>query len=387
MYGRLMGLNRNQVDDYLENLNKTSQERIEFAKERIKLELEENSKLQLLLDKLKTEKETYLSQEKYIEASKKRLKDTLLALDKVTSEEIEKNLSSIKDKLSSYDKRLELAKKEIQTTRSNIDELFHKIKGALQEEKKAEPEEEFDFSDDSRNNIKLLPFLKEKPKNETSEEPIGNEIVLDLPKEAIKEDIEEDVSYMKKSENQKVTADGLSIKDLDKISANLGHQPSRISKKLEINEDIIPKKEFNGFWSDSDSSYKTMNANADNIIAPEAIIPTNSITKKDPISEIYQGGSSGIPLFVKPEAAPTVNSIPPRVPQPDTAAASPTVAKEIELIRHRYIVGKLSGEDMYDSEGRLIISKNTVITPEIIVKAETEGKLPDLIVNMILPGI
>lgn len=67
--------------------------------------------------------------------------------------------------------------------------------------------------------------------------------------------------------------------------------------------------------------------------------------------------------------------------------ASPAVEKEIKTIRHKYVVGKLAGEDLLDSGGKVIILKNELITPEVVEKAEMEGKLPELIINMVIPGL
>jgi glycosyltransferase involved in cell wall biosynthesis len=75
------------------------------------------------------------------------------------------------------------------------------------------------------------------------------------------------------------------------------------------------------------------------------------------------------------------------VPSREASQASQVVADEIASIRHRYIVGKLAGEDLYDLEGKLIIAKSSAITPETIEKAEKAGKLAELIVNMVIPGL
>ncbi|HOV79226.1 MAG TPA: hypothetical protein PK728_03905 [Bacillota bacterium] len=67
--------------------------------------------------------------------------------------------------------------------------------------------------------------------------------------------------------------------------------------------------------------------------------------------------------------------------------ASPAVEKEIKTIRHKYVVGKLAGEDLLDGSGKVIILKNELITPEVVERAEAEGKLPELIINMVIPGL
>lgn len=63
------------------------------------------------------------------------------------------------------------------------------------------------------------------------------------------------------------------------------------------------------------------------------------------------------------------------------------VQREAELLRIRYMLGKLAGTDLYDREGRLIIRKGEPITEEKIQKADVAGKLADLIIHMKLPGM
>lgn len=65
---------------------------------------------------------------------------------------------------------------------------------------------------------------------------------------------------------------------------------------------------------------------------------------------------------------------------------SPGLSDEIQSIKNRYIVGKAAGENLYTTDGRLIISKGQTITSQIVQEAEHQGKLPDLIVQMVIPG-
>lgn len=74
-------------------------------------------------------------------------------------------------------------------------------------------------------------------------------------------------------------------------------------------------------------------------------------------------------------------------PRPAPAKASPAVDKEIKTVRHKYVVGKLAGEDLTDGSGQIIIRKGEEITAETVDRAEREGMLADLIVNMVIPGL
>ncbi|PZX07062.1 hypothetical protein C7437_101169 [Psychrobacillus insolitus] len=61
--------------------------------------------------------------------------------------------------------------------------------------------------------------------------------------------------------------------------------------------------------------------------------------------------------------------------------------EQINSIKSRYIVGKMAGKDLYDSQGNLIISKSQIITSQVVNKAHCEGELAELIVNMKISGL
>ncbi|WP_336787925.1 hypothetical protein [Paenibacillus sp. MMO-177] len=65
---------------------------------------------------------------------------------------------------------------------------------------------------------------------------------------------------------------------------------------------------------------------------------------------------------------------------------SPALAQDIRFVQQRYIVGKIAGESLYDEAGKLVVAKGETITFDIVQRAEKAGKMPDLIVHMIIPG-
>lgn len=58
---------------------------------------------------------------------------------------------------------------------------------------------------------------------------------------------------------------------------------------------------------------------------------------------------------------------------------------KVKDIRLKYVVGKIVGEDLMDKEGKLLASKDSVITEALVEEATREGKLAELIINMQLP--
>jgi hypothetical protein len=61
--------------------------------------------------------------------------------------------------------------------------------------------------------------------------------------------------------------------------------------------------------------------------------------------------------------------------------------KDFNNLRYKYLIGNIAGEDLFDKNNNLIISRNSVINSEVVAKAENAGKLAELIVNMILPDV
>ncbi|MCZ8512619.1 hypothetical protein O9H85_09375 [Paenibacillus filicis] len=66
---------------------------------------------------------------------------------------------------------------------------------------------------------------------------------------------------------------------------------------------------------------------------------------------------------------------------------SKAIDSEIMAIRYRYIVGKIVGEDLFGRDGRKIAGRGEKITPELVERAERNGLLVELIVQMTIPGL
>jgi hypothetical protein len=68
----------------------------------------------------------------------------------------------------------------------------------------------------------------------------------------------------------------------------------------------------------------------------------------------------------------------------NTGVPKTELNEDAKYIRQKYIVGKIAGDDLYDRNGKLIIGRRSPITPAVVEYADREGKLPELIVHMIL---
>jgi hypothetical protein len=58
---------------------------------------------------------------------------------------------------------------------------------------------------------------------------------------------------------------------------------------------------------------------------------------------------------------------------------------DIKKMRNALIIGKISGEDLLDSDNNIIIPKGKALSEDDVALAEKASKLPELIINMVLP--
>jgi hypothetical protein len=61
--------------------------------------------------------------------------------------------------------------------------------------------------------------------------------------------------------------------------------------------------------------------------------------------------------------------------------------KTVDRNPYSYMIGKIAGEEVLDKSGDTIIKKNETITSDHIQQSQQEGKLTELIINMIIPNV
>lgn len=109
-----------------------------------------------------------------------------------------------------------------------------------------------------------------------------------------------------------------------------------------------------------------------------------------------QGATSNLDVHAEAEMLPSgtnTENPPPSEdasslgPRPTVAPASEALGEEIRFVRERYIVGKTAGQSLLAADGRVLIAKGGRITVQTVADAEREGKLAELVVHMIMPGL
>ncbi|PKM87466.1 MAG: hypothetical protein CVU87_09500, partial [Firmicutes bacterium HGW-Firmicutes-12] len=223
----------------------------------------------------------------------------------------------------------------------------------------------------------------------------------------------------------KITADGTGMSDVtnksykkednkqfDRMMEDLAKalNPHQIQREKEIIEDattdkqIIEEPNENSFWTDENKVAEETASAVEDIINEKAqdsedeIAMVDGILQKIAAGEVNPKHNSDDYFGANEDVISNVisnNSVRESLPQQkqeierheDSILGSPAVAAEINNVRHKYITGKLAGQDLTDKNGNMIIAKGEVITSEVVARVEAEGKLPVLIVNMVLPGM
>jgi hypothetical protein len=123
-----------------------------------------------------------------------------------------------------------------------------------------------------------------------------------------------------------------------------------------------------GFWEGAE---KYLEFDAPEPVLPEAalVLPRKRVSDRGPAS-----GPEPVAISDETERA-------------EEKLASSAVTEEIRQLRRSYIVGKLAGEALRDSSGRLIVGKYETITEKVLLQAERSGKLSELVIHMIFPGL
>jgi hypothetical protein len=177
-------------------------------------------------------------------------------------------------------------------------------------------------------------------------------------------------------------------------------QTSYESQSLPSSIPVLRKEQVKavgmGFWENADDYMEPENIEDQQFFIPNAY--TNSFTAPQGALTFFEALPNAMEEAAAALEAPAASKQqgrlepPPKgdtAPEPSTGKSkqSPAITEEIRMIRQKYIVGKIAGEDVYDSTGKLIIAKQSMITGEVVDKADVEGKLAELIVNMIIPGL
>lgn len=366
---KMFGYNKEQVRQHLEHLDKSHQEELE----KLQKSLEEARLARKLssekLEELQAAKEERLKPAGFMELALIRAKESTVLLKDKSLKESEEILQGGQEKNNYYEKKAINIKNEMRRTKAYFETVLKHMQQLLEEKGP-------DSNELPNNNLRKLVSFNNNPQADKSGSKTG-----------------EDKENLNVAEEQKLTADGMPNPDIDpKKKEGQQDQFKRVFEKVSriLVKQSLPVTEdeqaAGAEKAEQDSAENNSAAIGTGGFWEEDLTEINPETgeKESDLPDLVLGSASN--EAVLNEAAPNPEQIESGV-APNSELHSPAVSAQIMDIRQKYIVGKIAGEDIIDSSGRKIIGKKELITAEVVTAVEKEGKLPELIVNMILPGM
>ncbi len=446
--GKLLGYNRQQVDEHLEKIRAAQEAEILLIKENIEACKLERDLLARELEALREERERYVKSGQLLKYALERIESAVLLINKASEDDIKKINAELTRKITVHGNYVADLDKEINQTRAKMDAMLRSI---LQFSREKDGPAEEDSAARKVVGTIFSPASKSEIVSAMGEDIIGKSVVgsngalvgrvdslfIDHQTREIKgfylkggRFVPADCVMAVKKDSLVVSADWqkASAQPVEKletikaliekhftgdVSAGPAENPAGTSGQVEAGkEDLTPGEGLEtlkvvedgpgglggGFWDDGfDSDLPNAQPPAEKGETPGSPVAPREDAGRELLFSQSETASAAEPpalahesrgVTSAPGAGGTAAVNDQAGPGQESAnRASPAVAREIKTVRHKYVVGKLAGEDLLAGDGRLIIGKNEVITPEIIDRAEKEGKLAELIVNMVIPGL
>lgn len=354
---RILGIDREQVDYDIHQLKKEHAEKLEQIKKQIEALKLENDCLSKHCDNLKKEIKTEMQPTEFMEYALKKADEYTPLFDKAAQREIE-DITSIGEKTEVlFNQKIAEFEEKIKETQAFLDNILKDILD--KNEHLTEKVKDFIEKEGS---YKFIPHRQgsSKPRSvkmrATQTQEVTN--ILAKPIENKKTEI---IPYQE--QNTTVKESKLDKKESTELKKEVQSADSKQMFDQVLDQDL--------------SNYSGVSEEKLAEKANEDFQKAN--LRHEDIEE-----SPREPQITK---AIEINRTPQNEERPIYKANTENKAITIDIsnIRSKYLIGKVAGADLLDKDRRVIVAKNAVITNEIVDKAEKEGKLAELIVNMALP--
>lgn len=384
---KFFGLKRKQVDKYINELEKEHASKISELEQKIQKSKKEKEQLDKKLKELEEKLLKHFDDPEFVSLMMKRAQKAADTINRIARDEVNDIVSSARGKLDSYENEISNTRQKLSFTRQHMNNLLKNMIGMLEEDSNI-PNSDTNAAS-ARNKFKVLSYFDKTLNNESKEDfdLEGNNTQKDSISEFFERAVNEAASH--KQEN----TDEMDRENTDEIkqektrpntSEGFWDKDDDYDNNTEVTAESGYEENYNNTSTKSGEDIKTDNKNT----------KTNNDTKKTTHSksQTEAAGTNAKANETGPKTAEINAEATEKGPKTaetasETKRESRALSDEIEFIRHKYIAGKICGKDLYTDKGELIIAKNKTITPEVVEKAEQEGKLSDLIVNMILPDI
>jgi hypothetical protein len=424
-----IGYDKEDIAVYLENLNKNHNQKVELVQKLIDLYKKKKDELNSEITRMQEEKKRLMENEDYLNFALQRADKAIKVLSNhTTKEEIPEIIKESKDKVNQIKKKLDRAKHdqtEIQKNTENfindLNKLIHNLEETI---KKRDNVVDFKTVESIKNPVPdRKRAYEEKPvnlkqtadgtivtQNEHSSRIAGNNELariirsfkmgatakkqkLDEVNDSDKKEKEETINTHEKEIVNKNIETEEKINTYKEVEKPKKMEKSDTDKNIEMREgynikDTRAVSDDDVFNTETPDIFNEQNTN--NIKEPETPKAHIETTVDDFWGEIKTERVDINTEFsnqLEKEFSPNVKTQEYDFQSTDMTGTTPVRSNDVNTIRNKYIVGKIAGEALYDNNGSIIINKGETITKDIVNRADNQGKLSDLIINMILPDM
>lgn len=395
---RIFGLNKDQVDNELKKLKENNELKIHNIKLEINNLRKENDNLTQYLNELKIEMKNEMEAKEIMEFALKKAVDYVPLLQKAAEDDI-KQLTTIGEKTEKiFNEKISEFNKIIKQTQEALNALLKEV--LTQSENLAE---RFKLFMQEHGSYDFLSTNKDKRVNDFNINFSEVKADISTPYCEFKNNLNND--DVKKNKN---FDENIVVEKINGVTTNkevlIGDNNISEEKNIEVENATNQGFKENGAYNNILN--KALNSEME-LINSKPVYLDSDVNKK-PISnfwgeEMYEEDNedSSKELLdskvaekknLNIEKNPRDKENEERLEQSeenqnylDQKFENKVIASEINNLRLKYLIGKVTGEDLLDNNGKVIVAKNSLITNDIINMAENEGKLADLIVNMTLP--
>lgn len=397
---RLIGYNRKQVDEYIEEISITHQKTVNFLKDNIENHRMEKERLLGELSVLKSFNQGGEKSKELLELALKRAVKTIALINKMSEEDVENIMEEAKNKVLLHEKEAQDLERDMEAQRTEIDQLLYKVQLVFQEKVKDLHQPESHEKTEEKNAHKIqVTAHKSKNINATLERILTNNDWHKAMKQLNKGKVDKillDKPENIAAESERMTADGFSLPHLKKFNEKKGPGDALAKQEKKLKKEGMADT-FWEDWNEPAAKNDAVSYRLNNVVKlPEEIFTREEKVLQDAVSSVLPSSDQKEEQVAAQEEEQIISDgkdnqktfeAATNKPFNESYKGSSSVNQEIEKIREKYIVGKIAGNDLLDQNGKVIIAKHGVISSEVVKAAEREGKLAELIVNMSLSDL
>lgn len=379
----ILGYHKKQVDEYLEKINYLQTNKINSLHKEIEAFNNEKELLIKEYAQLENEKQELFNNKELLKLADKRAGKIVSQMQNFAEKEIETIIMEAEKRVTLLEKQREEIIHKKNQLKKEIGLLLHKITSLSLEQEESRIDQNINELEKEINNTRVS---MGKSINSTLEKIMGQ-----LKRNKAFENFHKQENAQ--TLNKKMTADGTmlvelsqnEIKQPEEDYSSFADGKKRIALLKEEGTQAKKVQDNKAFWEEWGE-------------VPDSLEMKSPVTDNVVIFDVKNKKGNEVDLPVPEEKSITMKRVELETAvaetpndrsesEPKMEKMSAGVAQDINNIRQRYIVGKISGIDLFDQKGNLIIAKNSVITADVVTKAEVDGKLAELIVNMTMPDL